>query len=320
MAYPAEIVSAAYKTLAERRESAARKTEKRRAEIFSALPEARSIEQELSQTSAKLARTILSGDDVEKKIQSIRDYNLAGQEKLRALLIQHGYAPDSLEHIPFCKVCGDTGIAPDGSVCGCVHEIERACTLEKLTTGADCAGKDFSTFDLSLYPNSARETMQKILNLCRNYAEAFSLSSESLLMIGAPGLGKTHLSLSIAFRVIERGYYAVYTPFHRLISQLEKARFGHSDEEYAAVMRTPLECELLVLDDLGSEMSTQFTAAALYEIVNTRLLEGRPTIISTNLSGNEITERYGDRIYSRLFGTYRKLPFVGNDIRLMHRR
>ena len=316
MSYPAEIKSAARAALAERRRRAAEKTERSRTAVIARVPQALSLEREIASASAMLARTILAGGDVSEKVSRIREANLQGQKKLSALLVQNGFPADALADIHFCPICRDTGIAPDGTVCACVHELERSLMLERLASSSNHTGKDFSSFDLSLYGDAERPVMKKVLETCKRYASDFSPSSENLLLIGAPGLGKTHLSLAVGFAAAEKGFHVCYAPFHRLFARIEDARFGRSEEDTAALTAEPLCCELLILDDLGSETASPFAASVLYELVNTRLVEGKSTIISTNLTDREITARYQERVYSRLFGAYRKLPFVGEDIRL----
>jgi DNA replication protein DnaC len=316
MSYPAEIRTAARAALAERRRRADAKTEQNRALVFAKVPQAQQLEREIASASAMLSRAILSGGDITEKVNHIRDVNLEGQKKLAALLKANGFAEDALQDVVVCPNCHDTGVTADGAVCSCLHELERSIAMEQLGADANDTAKGFDSFDLSLYGVQERPVMQKILSACRTYAQSFSPASGNLLLIGRPGLGKTHLSLAIGFAVVEKGFFVCYTPFHRLFSRLEEARFGHGEEETARVMKEPLSCDLLILDDLGSEMASSFAASVLYEIINTRLVEGRPTIISTNLTEREITDRYQERVYSRLFGSYRKLPFVGDDIRL----
>jgi len=319
MSYPAEIVAAAYAALEENRKSAERETARNRAAVFAALPEAEALERDLARASGMVARAILSGEDVEEKVERIRSRNLAGQAQLRELLTAAGFSEHALDDVHRCGLCRDTGVAQDGSVCSCVRQLQRSLMAERLEKSANAAGRDFDSFEIARCAPQDRPLMKKNLAFCREYAQTFSLASENLLLIGDPGLGKTHLSIAIGFAVIDRGYDVLYAPFHRLFGRLEDARFGRSEEEYARVMREALQSELLILDDLGSEMNSSFAAAVLYEIVNTRMVEGRPTIISTNLSENEMIERYRERIHSRLFGTYRKLPFFGEDQRLKRR-
>jgi len=316
MSYPADIAAAARAILAENRRTGIAETERNRTRVFAAVPQAEALAHELSRTSAQLARAILTGGDVAEKVREIRSCNEKGQERLRSLLRENGFSETALDDVHCCRSCRDTGVAPDGSLCTCVVDIEKKLMRTRLSRSANCTGKDFASFDLSLCGEKDRPLMKRILKFCTEYAQNFSLSAESILMIGAPGLGKTHLSIAIGFAVIERGFNVFYTPYHRLFGRLEDARFGRGEEEYARVMREALESELLILDDLGSEMASSFAASVLYEIINTRMVEGRPTIISTNLTEKEIIERYRERIHSRLFGSYRKLPFVGEDIRL----
>ena len=129
-------------------------------------------------------------------------------------------------------------------------------------------------------------------------------------------MGKTHLSIAIACAAIEKEYDVLYLPFHSLISNLEAARFGKGSEDYRLLLEPISESELLLLDDLGTEFSTSFSSAVLYDIINVRQLKSLPTIISTNLTTAEISSRYGERISSRLLGCYRVIPFMGSDIRL----
>lgn len=318
MSYPSEIKAAARAELQKRRNKARAETEKRRAAVFEKLPEAARLESEIASASAMVARALLAGgDNIEEKLNNIRLVNLDGQKRLSFLLESGGFSKNALDDVHFCNVCRDSGIAPNGTVCTCVKELECSLMFERLAKSSNYSGKDFDSFSLDCFDAASKPVMNKVLDFCRGYADNFSLSSESLLMIGSPGLGKTHLSLAIGFKAVEKGFNVAYEPFHGLFAKIENARFGRGEEALADVMKEPLECELLILDDLGSEMPSSVSAAALYEIINTRLLSGLPTIISTNLTDREIIDRYKERVYSRLFGSYKKLPFVGEDHRLI---
>jgi DNA replication protein DnaC len=160
--------------------------------------------------------------------------------------------------------------------------------------------------------------MADVLDACKRYAAEFSRESPSLLMLGKTGLGKTHLSLAICSALAEKGFGVVYTPVQKLTDRLEAVKFSYSDaakEQYAAELENATGCDLLVLDDLGAEFVTQFSSAALYNIVNTRMAENRPTIISTNLEPQELEQKYSQRMSSRLLGGCHALRFTGRDIR-----
>ena len=156
--------------------------------------------------------------------------------------------------------------------------------------------------------------MEHHLAVCRRYADRFGSEGGNLLLFGAPGLGKTFLSACIARVVSEDGYSVVYDTASHIFSLLEDAKFRRGDEDDEETRRLD-QCDLLIIDDLGTEMTTQFVCSALYHVVNTRLMESRPTIISTNLTPEQLSVRYSPQIASRLLGTYRLIQFVGQDIR-----
>ena len=175
----------------------------------------------------------------------------------------------------------------------------------------------FDSFSLDYYradPQNLR-LMERTLQMAREYATTFTMRSGNLLFFGRTGLGKTHLSTAIAREVILRGYDVVYDSLPNILADYEHDRFhsGYGTEDERAAKYAA--ADLLIMDDLGTEMVTQFSLSCLYNIINTRLCAERPTIISTNLGEDELQERYHDRITSRLLGEYRPLVFVGEDIR-----
>ncbi|MEG1848921.1 MAG: ATP-binding protein, partial [Oscillospiraceae bacterium] len=268
---------------------------------------------------------ILAGGDVTAQIERIKAFNLSKQQELTVCLGAAGFAPDALLPHPVCAECGDTGLR-GGAVCDCVRAIQRKLLYDRLGSAAPIELCGFERFDLRYYSDqssgtlggfSARAIMARTFAACQKYAQEFSLASQSLLLTGGPGLGKTHLSLSIGRAVIDQGFDALYVPFTSLLTRLEAARFGKGSDEYLHYLSAPVGCELLVLDDLGSEFSTPFGSAVLYDLINTRLNRGLPTVISTNLNDDALRTRYSDRIASRLLGCYQALPFVGEDIRLL---
>ena len=149
---------------------------------------------------------------------------------------------------------------------------------------------------------------------CKNYADNFSLKSPSLILYGATGLGKTHLSLAIAGEVIGKGFGVIYGSAQNLLNRLENEKFGRSGQD-GDTLSLLLECDLLILDDLGAEFSTAFTLSAIYNIINSRMLASLPTIISTNLEPGELDKKYDQRIASRILGSFTPVYFCGRDIR-----
>ena len=192
----------------------------------------------------------------------------------------------------------------------------------------DLGSQSFDTFSLEWYSDRARdggvspqENMKAVYDVCAEYAYQFGKKPGNLLLFGAPGLGKTHLSAAIAREVSGKGYSVVYDTAAHVFEQFETQKFSREeDEETSADVERVLQCDLLILDDLGTEMVTAFVQSALYRIVNTRLMEKKSTILNTNLTPGELGRRYSPQIASRIEGEYQILPFLGEDIRKLKRR
>ena len=186
----------------------------------------------------------------------------------------------------------------------------------------DLGTQSFDTFSLDWYPReydsasgrSARENMETVYDICADYAHQFGKRPGNLLLFGAPGLGKTHLSAAIAREVSSKGWSVVYDTAGRIFQRFEAQKFTREEDAGDDVDRV-LNCDLLILDDLGTEMTTAFVQSALYQIVNTRLMEKKSTILNTNLMPGEIARRYSPQLASRIEGEYQLLPFFGKDIR-----
>lgn len=323
MAYDTRVVAAARQELERRRTTAENRAAALREELTARYPRLAEIERELAATLPAITNIILTKGDL-SAIDELQKQNLALQEEMAALIHKAGYAVDSFEPAYTCPSCRDTGYA-DGRMCGCFQQLLKAEACRHLSGLSAVKLTDFDSMDLSYYDSevdsrlgvSPRRHMQNIIEGCRAYADNFTPQSDSLLLTGATGTGKTHLSLAIARSVTERGFGVVYGSMQPLLSRLEADRFGRgeggTEEQLTA-------CDLLVLDDLGMEFDSAFTRSCLYNILNARLLEGRPTIISTNLNAAALKERYGDQITSRIIGGFEPLLFVGKDIRQLRRR
>ncbi len=292
-------------------------------EIKQKYPEITDIIDKLSQTTEKLARIILAKpDNIKEQIEQLKNENLALQQSLADMLTKNGYPKDYLDEIYTCKKCGDTGNNEDGR-CECFINELRRIAAENLSQSLPMGLTCFESFNLSYYSDSPmtelkglspRAIMERNYKICLSYADDFRVPYESLFMTGGTGLGKTHLSLSIAKRVVEKEYSVVYGSVPDLLRKIENAHFNKSEED-CEVLATLKSCDLLVLDDLGAEFDSQFYVSCLYEIINTRVNFGRPTVVSTNMTLNELQNRYTDRIVSRLL-SMRRLVFCGEDIRI----
>ena len=262
----------------------------------------------------------MSPDKAAKFIEEQKIRNLAAQENVKNLLRKHGLPEDYLEVKYSCPQCEDTGVVGT-RLCSCHIQLLKDLAYEEAGKKSPLKICTFEEFRLSYYSDkkasshdvSPREKMAEILSFCKEYAEDFDRNSPSILMEGRTGLGKTHLSLAIVGKVIEKGYSVLYNSAQNFFRELQNERFGKSGS--SAFENMMLECDLLVIDDLGAEFSTTFTVSALYNIVNTRINTGLPTIISTNLTLTEIENQYSNRISSRFIGEYSILYFEGSDIR-----
>ena len=299
-------------------------------EVCARLPEIRSIDAELRGHMARLVRlTIGKGPDMQAQIAALRDENLDLQMHRAELLTGAGFGTDYLDEIISCPLCRDTGVYR-GGVCRCLDRLYNKELTKELGTLMRRGDESFEKFDLSLYPAQPdpaagvvpRDVMRKVSEACRRYAENFSETSTNLLFQGGTGLGKTYLSACIARVVSSHGFSVCYDSAASALDNYEKAKFNRDTEEgeAAAVRIKRMEsCDLMILDDLGTEMPTPMGQSALYTLVNSRLVNGKKTIISTNLTNDELSKRYSEQIASRILGEFQCLPFVGTDIRRMKR-
>ncbi len=322
MGYSREVYDQAKFLLDSYRRQAVNENDERRKAFFAANPEYAELDREIAQTSIRLTRVMLSGQkDITDTVAEIRDNNLAMQQRQLEILRQNGCPDDYLEPKYHCAKCGDTGFI-DGRTCSCFKEILRKMAYDELNRTTPLELSSFQSFSLDFYPEKAatsslspRHIMEGVKRRCWEYAKSFTLQSPNLLFQGGVGLGKTHLSLAIAGKVISKGYGVIYGSAQNFFSTIESEHFGRGeDKQYTLnLIKT---CDLLILDDVGTEFVTQFTTAVLYDIINTRLLSRRPTIISTNLSIDGLKSKYDDRITSRISGNYTRVQFVGSDIRI----
>ncbi len=275
-------------------------------------PDFAATSQKLSQLGALIATTALSGDTASLKKM---------QNEMMELSLQRGEILKSagITDIKYdCDACCDTGYI-NGKICDCIHNAAKTLLLEDLSKSLPIENCRFENFDLNYYPQKAedgtapRKYMTAVFKMCREYVINFDPNkSESLLFMGNTGLGKTHLTLSIVYELLNRGFNVIYGAAYNLFSEMESEHFDHhTNNAYNAA----IDCDLLVIDDLGGEFVSPYIQSLFYNIVNTRDLSSKPTIINTNLTMVEIAARYTPRVASRLF-KYNSEKFIGEDIRL----
>lgn len=325
MAYSNDIVSRARAVLANQKADRESQIQARLHTAYEKVPRIRQIDMQLRQSMVKAAKAaFLQGADAEAAMERVKKENLLLQDEKRQLAEIY-FGPGYLDESPICDKCGGNGYI-GSTMCSCLQEL---CRQEQKKDVALLASDEqhFGNFRLEYYPNTPdpktghnpRKTMERVFDIVRGYAVTFTPESGNLLFVGGTGLGKTFLSACIAREVAEQGYSVAYETATHLMNKLEKQRFNPDAENGLKVYKI-LESDLLIIDDLGTELPGTFVTASLYSLLNDRLLTGKPMVISTNLTIGELAQRYSPQIASRLQGSFQLLPFVGQDIRVMKNR
>ena len=319
MTLDGRLLARARERLAQRKEENTALRDRREAEVYAAAPEIRRTDAALRALLGEVLDFTARGTGTAEALERVREESeRLCAEKARALQA-HGYPADYLDEIVMCPLCHDSGYREDGTICTCLrklYEEERAKELSGLLRAGE---ESFADFRLDYYTGEARECMELTLAAARAYAEHFGPASGNLLLQGGTGLGKTFLSGCIARTVSAGGRSVVYETAQEAFAAFEEQKFSRDAETYAAAsekVKRIASCDLLILDDLGTEMNTSLSVSAVYEVLNTRLREGRSTVVSSNLGTEEIARRYTPQIASRLAGSYKELKFYGRDIRL----
>jgi len=311
----------AERVLERRRDTAEQRLRQRKEIACGKIPALMALEQQLAESGAAVMGAIGAGRDSTEFLGLLAKQNIAAQAEREKLLLAAGFPADYLAMKYECASCNDSGFVR-GKRCACFSMLLQTLAYQELSMDTPLEQSDFSLFRIDYYsstpdPNTnviPRKAMEGVLTYCREYAAHFQIGAKSLLFTGPTGLGKTHLSLAIARQAIDAGFTVIYGSAPNLLGKLERERFGRG-ENTGEVEQALLACDLLILDDLGAEFSTTFTQAAIYNIVNTRLMSAKPVIINTNLNTAQLNEKYGERVTSRIMGSYVVLRFFGSDVR-----
>ena len=329
MPYDGKLLARAREQLDARRAANQAEQQRRLAAAYARVPEIQRIDYEMRAQMTELVRLTLSRrPDLAERIEELKKANLDLQVRRAELLVEQGWPMDFLDEICSCPKCRDTGI-DNGAPCECLHKLYNQELTKELSVLLRSGDERFERFDLTLYSDQAdesglspRENMRRVLSACRRFAANFPQVSANLLLQGDTGLGKTFLSACMAREIAEKGYSVCYDSAAAALDAFERQKFARDPEEAenaARRVRRMLSCDLMILDDLGTEMLTSFSISALYTLLNTRLVNGKRTIISTNCPVDELQRRYGAQICSRLDGEFLRLPFTGTDIRRLQR-
>ena len=323
MAYAKQVLHRAELRLEQARMQNDLDNERRIRAIYEKLPRLAEIDRELRRTSAKVyAAAFRESEDPASAMEKLKQENLAIQRERDWILESENIDPEDLERTPVCQSCGGSGWR-GAAMCECLQELCRQEQKKELAQELGAGKESFEKFRLDVYPDrydaklgaSPRAVMQRVYSSAVSYVRTFTPASGSLLFMGATGLGKTFLSGCIARAVADKGYSVCYVSAGKLFSDFETEKFRLRED--GALTGEYLGTDLLIIDDLGTEMTTQFTVSALYQVVNGRMLAGKPTIVSTNLPDGELETRYSAQIASRLLGAYTLYQFCGSDVRLL---
>lgn len=295
----------------------------RKESLCTRFPRLAEIEKELSLIGVSVAKLVLSHpEEREAALAEMQQRQKALQAERRELLAKNNLSPSLLQQEYVCEKCRDTGYIAS-TPCTCMRHKLMDKLYDQSNVRAAIRAENFDTFDLRLFDTkvvpqegiSPKENAQRNLKKAMDFAE--HPEGENLLLYGGAGRGKTFLCNCIAKEVLEQGKTVLYLTAGQLFRQLEEQRFGNKEEEEPFDWDSELlDADLLIIDDLGTEFATVFTASELFRIINDRKLGKRPVVISTNLDYQALMEQYSDRIMSRLIGEYTTLKFFGDDIRM----
>lgn len=296
----------------------------RRAEVHAAIPEINEIDRKMQLLGIEIMQAMHKGSEAAEALAEVRKKHEDLQLRRRILLASGGFPPDYTEVKYECPLCSDTGFV-DCKMCVCMKKKLTEAAFESSGVANLLRTQTFENFSLDYYKDNqqALQRNKTIYERMKEYAETFKPGvTGNLILFGATGLGKTHLSSAVAGAVIAGGFDVYYTTAVGMLSDFEQKRFGNSSgAANEAETARYYESDLLVIDDLGTEVNNQFTSSVLYDVINTRLNRSKATLISSNLLKDEFRSRYTDRITSRVFGEYIILYFLGSDVRqqkLMH--
>ena len=314
-----ELYQEAMRAVALRRQTARANAEDARAAAEAAVPALRHAEEEVRVRGVRCALAGASGKDRTAAAAALA----RAKQDLTALLASSGRPADALEPHFTCKKCQDTGTF-EGHTCICVHKLMQKLRREEIESLSSLSISSFDTMELRYYPNTmddklgepVRSYMGSLLAELRAYAEEFDRSSESLMLFGNAGLGKTHAALAIAGIVLEKDFDVIYVSSPDFFSKLEALHFGADPGgEEETLLQTAAGADLLILDDLGTEFNSSFFLSTLYSLLNNRLGAHLPTIVTTNITDGALLEKlYTEKISSRL-SAFVPCLFAGQDIR-----
>ena len=315
MAYSAKNVEAVLEDFERRRTNNSIAQGQRLIEVYKKCPEIKDIDNEFAHVGLSIFSTAMKGKEgLEERLKELQDRYESLQLRRAELLQNLGYEKDYTDLHYDCPRCQDTGYQGT-KMCSCLKSALTLKGYESSGIANLLSTQSFESFSFDVYPEECRDIMKRNYKKLHKFAENFGTDKEFFLLVGGTGLGKTHLSTSVAKYLIDTGYDVVYEIAQNIFSDFDTDRFRDRFSDTELLSEKYFDCDLLIIDDLGTEIVTNSTVSYLYNIINTRINKKLPIIISTNLNAKEIKGIYHERITSRLFGEFTIVKFEGTDIR-----
>ncbi len=290
-------------------------------EVYNKVPQIKEMDNKILKLGTSFAKKALNSDNPEKEVETFKKEINKLNTKKTELLVGASFDITYLDDVFSCDICKDTGYN-NGKYCKCFTDKMKEFLYADSNLPLIMDNRSFDDFNLDFYEDdgtdfSPKNVMASIFEFCKIYAMNFSGNDSNLLMFGGTGLGKTFLSSCIAKTVIDSGYSVYYQSAYRMFNVFEENKFSQNpDEALKVLIKDIYNSDLLIIDDLGTEMVTSYTSEILFDLINTRINSKKPIIINTNLGFDELENLYSARISSRLIGAFQPLKFTGSDIRL----
>lgn len=309
-----------------KRDKAESDLELRKNDVYSQIPEFKKLDDEISKVGLQLAKLVLQNPSNKENIileskKKMDELKSQKKELLTKYKVPNGY----LEIQHDCNICKDKGFLDNGHKCNCLKQeiINEAYKMSNISRMLE--KENFTTLDTSIFSSekdpesniSPQQNMLQIVSICESFILDFDKDNgENLLFYGDTGLGKTFMCNCIAKSLLDKGHLVIYQTAFKMFEIIEDYKFKNTDSHISKENYENLfDCDLLIIDDLGTELTNSFTNSELFNILNTRLLSGKKTIISTNLSPMQLGSNYAQRIFSRIFDRFKMVKFIGKDLR-----
>ncbi|MGL4801274.1 MAG: ATP-binding protein [Peptostreptococcaceae bacterium] len=309
-----------------KRDKAESDLEYRKKDVYRQIPEILDIDDEINKIGLKLTKLVLLNPKNKEEIINESKIKISAlKEKKDALLVKYN-VPDGYLYMQYtCNICNDKGFLSNGNKCNClkqeiINEAYKMSNMSRVLESQNFANIDTSIFSDERFGDSnisPRQNILQIVSICESFVLNFDKDNdENLLFYGDTGLGKTFMCNCIAKSLLDKGHLVIYQTAFKMFEIIEDYKFKNNDNHISKDnYENIFDCDLLIIDDLGTELTNSFTNSELFNILNTRLLAGKKTIISTNLSPMQLGDNYTQRIFSRIFDRFKMVKFIGNDLR-----